>query len=265
MSVGEHRQTYTFRGLVRIQKSILVLMVGTLLFLGFASSVLILESSGVNTVGSLDVFWIMLIGFGLLVPFYILGLAFFYGGYRNMKLGKFELGVEHAQDVDRVKKQLEVAAVLAMVGWFLVPPSISSVYFMHPSVDVVRAVTMMGWLVSMIFTAAFVMFCGRAGQNLINSLVSPERLKTSSSTQVSMGSSIIAAIVAQVLGHAILIGYFLTAPGEIVTDIPPLVSALFFPASAVLVAVVTFGVLWNFGWFYKAATILVSNEPSPGM
>jgi hypothetical protein len=62
-----------------------------------------------------------------------------------------------------------------------------------------------------------------------------------------------------------LIGYHLNWPGEITGDIHPFASALFFPASAVMIATVTFLVLWGFGWFYKAALILVSNEPSPGM
>jgi hypothetical protein len=116
----------------------------------------------------------------------------------------------------------------------------------------------------MFFTAAFVLICGLSARTLIKHFVSNERLKVFSSTDVGLMPLIATAVTAQILGHLILIGYYLNWPGGITGDIPPFASALFFPVSAVMIAAVTLLVLVGFGWFYKAAMILISNEPSPG-
>jgi hypothetical protein len=175
MNVGEYRGTHTFRGLVKIRQSIFILLLGTMAFLVFASIVLILQISGVSTIGGLDTFWIMIIGFGVIVLCYIFGLTVFYQGYQNMVKGESDFGPEHAWNVGRAKKQLTLTAAVALVGWVLIPYLVSALNFMHPSDDLYRAMTVSGWLVSMFFSVAFVLICGLAAEGLVKYFTSNER------------------------------------------------------------------------------------------
>lgn len=255
-------RTLTVQGLEQIRSSIMLFWGASLLYLTFAAEALLLRGIGFQQVWGLDLFWLLLFGLAVMVPLNVVGTFLFLLGYEKMKRGKAEFGPDHLESFNKARKHLVAAATVALVGWVALPYALGTISFTHPPADTIRILTVGGWTTSMILTTVFVLEAGRGGEYLIKAFISSEERR-------KLKSIISLAAIGQIVGHAILLGYFILRPLEITSDIPPANSALFFPASAILVTIITLIALFFYRRSFQIAatsvieTTLWGRVPSP--